>query len=145
MLNQSTSSPQNEQQCAADMQQPTSQGSTTQWRNQGRDLGEPDTPPPLLIFRLKWGLKGSKNFVGRPPPPPPPPYRKVWIRLDPALQHETNNKTLHHEHSKSFPTHTSQINPVGFFPRKLLNTLNVPVLWIFQHVFFETRTGDLSY
>ena len=98
-------------------------------------------PSPLLIFRLKGGLKGSKNFFGRPPPPLPP----LSQDLDPALQHETNNKTLHHEHSKSFPTYTSQINPVGFFPRKLLNTLNVPVLWIFQHVFFETRTGDLSY
>ena len=47
-------------------------------------------PPPLLIFRPKWGPKGKKKFFcGRPPPPPylrvwmtappSPPYLKVWI------------------------------------------------------------------
>ena len=41
-----------------------------QWRIQGRGLGG----QPPLIFRLKWGPKGQKNFFGVRPPPPTPPY-----------------------------------------------------------------------
>ena len=37
------------------------------------DPGEgPGGPAPPLIFRLKWGPKGQKNFFFFPPPPPPP-------------------------------------------------------------------------
>ena len=34
-------------------------------------------PPPLPIFRPKWGLKGRKKKIG---PPSPSPYLKFWIR-----------------------------------------------------------------
>ena len=60
---------------------------TWQWRIQGRGLGGPDPPRPI-IFRLNWGQKGSKKFFLRDRAPLfsgsddclPPPYLKVWIR-----------------------------------------------------------------
>ena len=80
------------------------------------------TPLPPSYFYTKVRPEELKKFLGATATPPAlPPLSQG---LDPALQHETNNKTLYHEHSKSFPTYTSQINPVGFFPQKLFKKIH---------------------
>ena len=57
-----------------------------QWRIQGRGLGG----QPPLIFRLKWGPKGPKNFFGVRAPPPPLPLTAsaTWFDRLPSGQSE---------------------------------------------------------
>ena len=149
MHNQSTSSPQNEQQCAADMSQPTSQGSTTQSGIQARGPGGPDTPPPFY-FWTKLRPEGLKNFFGETGVPP---YLRVWMTAPPPLISRSGFGTATWDKQKDSLPWTLKINSYTyisnkssrFLSMKIINTLKVPVLWIFQHVFFETRTGDLSY
>ena len=115
-----------------------------QWRIQGRGLGG----QPPLIFRLKWGPKGQKNFFGvRPPPPPPLPLTAsaTWFDRLPSGQSERGViKILEGIFFQLYFTHADFS---GSWSKKMIKGFEISLACITRVIFFyvsQESEGNLS-
>ena len=91
---------------------------------------------PPLIFRLKWGPKGQKNFSGVRPPPPPPHSPLLHRPLDLTDCQVANQREGLSRSWKGYSFNFTHADFSGSWSKKMIKGFEISLACITRVIFF---------